>query len=318
MLKIRSCSIKKTGAEIYYSAGKHSIPQTGPSTFRLPRRLFFEGQNRGQSGDISLRIPRRQAELPLQVLKNLPEMISVDGKPDGHLKVIRILQGPEEECPVMDSSPAQNPDMPDRFEKGPDFAQVQTELFGRRQMVILQKTFDAMAVVPLGINGLEHFLITPDQVVGAHFRDKIDRAVSVVAGRYLQQPLFLHKPLEQFGAPRGIEKAHHGRHDAAVLDKMDDRIENGCVIMVKAKNKPALHLQSESLDLLHARQQIPAAVLHLVAFTQTFLVGSFDADKDTVEAGLDHQAHQFFVIGQVDGGLGVEGKGIRAWLPSIE
>ena len=109
---------------------------------------------------------------------------------------------------------------------------------------------------------------------------------------------------------RRVQQAHHRGYDPAFLDEFYQPVEDGGGITVKAHDEPCLDLETGLLDLLHARGQIAVLVLHLAAFGQTFLIGRLDADKDRVEPGADHHAHELLIIGKVDGRFRVKGEGM--------
>ena len=103
-----------------------------------------------------------------------------------------------------------------------------------------------------------------------------------------------------------MQQADHGRHDTALLDELYLPLEDGRLVVVEPDNKSALHLKPGPLDALYVTNEVPVLILGLFALSQARLVRGFNADKDFIEPGLDHQVHQGFVVGQIDGGLGKE------------
>ena len=72
-------------------------------------------------------------------------------------------------------------------------------------------------------------------------------------------------------------------------------------IVVEPDDKTALYLETRTLELLDALHQIASFVLGLAAFSQTVFIGRLDADKYSIEPGLVHKSHQFWVISKING-----------------
>jgi hypothetical protein len=77
-------------------------------------------------------------------------------------------------------------------------------------------------------------------------------------------------------------------------------------IIVKPDDETALYLETCALKLFDTLHQIAAFVLVLAAFGQAVFIGRFDADKHCIETGLYHEAHQFWIIRQVNGSFRAE------------
>jgi hypothetical protein len=93
-----------------------------------------------------------------------------------------------------------------------------------------------------------------------------------------------------------------------LLDEVDLALKDRRRIVVEADDEAALHLQPRPLDAPHIRHEIATAVLALVALRQARLLRRFDPDEDLVEARRHHPRHEGVIVGEVDRGLGVEGK----------
>ena len=93
----------------------------------------------------------------------------------------------------------------------------------------------------------------------------------------------------ELGAGRRLQQADHRRDDPALLDERDLLLEDGGGVAVEAHDKPTLNAEPGTLELLHVRQQIAAAVLALVTLGEAGVVGRLDADKDLGKPRLDHQ-----------------------------
>ena len=118
------------------------------------------------------------------------------------------------------------------------------------------------------------------------------------------------EPVVEPGSVRGIEETNHRGNDPAFLDEVDKSIERALGVVIKAEDKAALNFNAGSLDFFDALNKVAIFVLGFAAFVKVFLTGRFDADEDTVEAGLRHKVHEFLIVGHIDGCLRVEIKWI--------
>src|SRR6516164_1475660 len=87
-----------------------------------------------------------------------------------------------------------------------------------------------------------------------------------------------------------------------LLDETYLPIENVGAVMVEADDHPAPDLEPLGLYdvyLFYYAAVFTAQVLQLTRFTQRFLVGRFNADKDVTDICLVHEAHEFFIICQI-------------------
>ena len=151
------------------------------------------------------------------------------------------------------------------------------------------------------IDSVQDMMITVNKSFPFHLRDKIKTAIGIIAGEssFYQTVLFLQSFVKP-GTTRGIEQADHCRDDTALLDEIDLPSENGGWVIIETDDKTALNFHTEVLYLFYRRHQVAVFILRFVALYQAIFIGSFNTDKDPVETGFYHHAHQFFIISQVD------------------
>lgn len=112
--------------------------------------------------------------------------------------------------------------------------------------------------------------------------------------------MFRCKAFKQAGSRRGLEHAHHGRYNAALLNEIDLALKNRRRITVEAHAEAAHHLQSGAVNFFDILEQIPVFIVRLAAFGEAVRIRRLYADKNGIESGLGHHFHEFGVIGEVD------------------
>ncbi len=173
-------------------------------------------------------------------------------------------------------------------------------------MELAQKCPHPAVIRTGGIDRRHQVPVAIAEIVHVHFRHEIGGAIDVVAAGCAEQAAFAAQALVKPGAGQGVEHSDHRGGDAAVLNELDLAAENRKRIRVEADDESALHLEAGALESFDVRQQIPAAVLPLVALRESRLVRSLDADEHGIESRRHDVAGQRLVIGEVDGRLGIE------------
>ena len=120
------------------------------------------------------------------------------------------------------------------------------------EIVVFKKGLNAFAVVFLGINGIEYFLISIQKLVHIHLGNEIHAAVHIVPGGQLCQAVLLHEFLVENGSSRSIEQSHHGGHDPTVLDQLYHTIKHARLVAVKARDASAYESAEQAFKLLPA------------------------------------------------------------------
>ena len=245
--------------------------------------------------------------------EDLAEMEAVDREGDGEGEEPRPPdQGPEEQLPVLEPLPADDAEPHHGLGHGPDMHEPEAAPRLPRRPVLLQERPYPGIVVLGGIDGAQDPPVPVDQGFGAHLRDKVHREIGIVAGHGRDDPALLLQAAVKLGACRRVQEPHHGGHDAALLDKGDQALEDRGRVLVEPHDEPRLDLEARVLDLLDVRDQVAVPVLELAALGEAFLVRRLDADEHLVEPGPDHERHQLLVVGKVDRHLGIEFEGMLA------
>ena len=187
-------------------------------------------------------------------------------------------------------------------------------ILATRPPVVPQKRFDPRKIGFGRVDALDDLAVTVDQVLITHFRRKIDGEIRVVAGHVFAQTPFLDNSLIKPRAARRIQQTHHSGDNFGFLDKLDLLGEYRRRIIVKPHNEPALHLDAGFLNFLHASHQIAIFVLEFGTFRQARFIGRLDTHEYFIEPGPHHEIHQFFIIGKVYRGFGVESEWMFVYL----
>src|ERR1700730_8326545 len=147
---------------------------------------------------------------------------------------------------------------------------------------------------------MQHPQISFPQGVAAHTEGNDVRSVRRPIGGI--EPILAGKPCIEWrlGGSRG--DANRGMDHMGLLDESYLRIENVQAVMVETDDHTTPDLDPVGLDGVHLfyyAALLTAQVLQLTRFTQRFLVGRFNADKDVTDICLVHEAHEFFIVCQI-------------------
>src|SRR3984893_8928328 len=91
-----------------------------------------------------------------------------------------------------------------------------------------------------------------------------------------------------------------------LLDESYLPFENVQAVMVETDDHSTPDLDPVGLDGVHLFYQaalLTAQVLQLARFTQRFLVGRFNADKDRTDICVVHEPQEFFIVCQIERSL---------------
>ena len=113
---------------------------------------------------------------------------------------------------------------------------------------------------------------------------------------------------KELGARHGLQQTNHGDGNRALLNELDEAIENVVAVRIEAENEPAHHFDPVALDGRHAVEQIAAGVLMLLGGGQARLIRRLDAEKHGSETRLAHGFQQAGIVSEVDRGFGDEAK----------
>src|SRR5262245_27430960 len=147
---------------------------------------------------------------------------------------------------------------------------------------------------------MQHPQISFPQGVAAHAERNDVRSMRRPIGGI--EPVLAGKPLIKWRLGDRGEHADRGMDHTGLLDETDLPIENVGAIMVETDDHPAPDLEPLGLYGVHFfyyAALLAAQVLRLTRFTQRFLVGRFNADKDVSDICVVHKAHEFFIICQI-------------------
>ncbi len=236
-------------------------------------------------------------------------MIAVNLADYGDLEKVGFAkESPAKKLPVIESASVEDSQLPGGSEQGDNIAEARGGASGG--FVISYQGLDGSVVVTRGIYSVYDFFIACDEKVGVHFGGEIYREIGVVTEGVEEEPALGVEALVESGAAWGVEEADHGDGYAGGLDEGDEAFENGGAVAVEAEDKARVNLHSGVLDFFNAGDEVAAEVLRLAALGEAFFVGRLYADEDGVEAGGDHQGHQLFVVGKIDGDLGGKREGV--------
>src|SRR5512135_2390376 len=146
-------------------------------------------------------------------------------------------------------------------------------------MILAQESPDALIVNRWRVDMVQDRSVALTQRVEVHDRNNISRAIDVVAGDFIEQPMLARQTLIKFSAGRRLQQADHRRDNAAALNEIDLALEDRRRIVIKTDNKAALHVKAGALDALHISDQIALHILLLAAFGQAGIVRGLDADE---------------------------------------
>ena len=144
----------------------------------------------------------------------------------------------------------------------------------------------------VAVAGLQELAVQP----GLEVKDRL----GVVAGAVGFKPAFLLEPVVKLGLWQGAKQTHHRGHHPRALDEVELLLEDIRSVAVEADDEAAHHFQARALEGLDGLDKVAALVLHLVTFLEAFGGGRFDAHKDLLESGLDHQLTKLRVVREVD------------------
>src|SRR5579872_2247949 len=105
----------------------------------------------------------------------------------------------------------------------------------------------------------------------------------------------------------GAEDADDCLADAGLLDEVKLFVENPIVVVIESDDESR---PDDQAGVAYAPQlvlyRIAAEVLHLSCFAKRGRSWRFYPDEDLTEVRLDHEFHQFRLIGQINAGFGRE------------
>src|SRR3984893_6169566 len=154
------------------------------------------------------------------------------------------------------------------------------------------------------IKCMQHPQISFPQSVAAHAEGNDVRSVRRPIGGF--EPILAGKPCIEWCLGDRGKHADRGMDHTGLLDETDLPIENVQAVMVETDDHTTPDLEPVGLDGVHLFYQaalLTAQVLQLTRFTQRFLVGGFNADKDVTDICIVHEAHEFFIVCQIERSL---------------
>lgn len=244
--------------------------------------------------------------------------MSGDREADGDGEELAFAQAdPGEEFPILVAFTSDDAEADVGAEEGPELDGGEWAAY-EGGAVFAEEGLQAGVVVLGGVEVFKELAVAFDEVLDVHARDDVGGAVHVVAGGFTEEAAFAFHAGVEGGAGRGLEDADHGHDDAAFLDEIDLPLEDARGVGVEADDEAALNLEAVLLDGFDAGYEVAATVLDFVALGEAFLGGGFEADEDGVEAGLVQHVHEGGIVGEVDGGFGVEGEAFFAAPPGDE
>src|ERR1700730_2585956 len=134
---------------------------------------------------------------------------------------------------------------------------------------------------------MQHPQISFPQGVAAHTEGNDVRSVRRPIGGI--EPILAGKPVIEWCLGDRGKHADRGMDHTGLLDEPDLPIENVQGVMIETDDHTTPDLEPVGLDGVHLFYQaalLTAQVLHLARFTQRFLVGRFNADKDVTDICL--------------------------------
>src|ERR1700736_2825785 len=151
---------------------------------------------------------------------------------------------------------------------------------------------------------MQHPQISFPQSVAAHTEGNDVRSVRRPIGGI--EPILAGKPCIEWCLGDRGEHADRGMDHMGLLDESYLPIENVQAVMVETDDHTTPDLEPVGLDGVHLFYNaalLTAQVLQLTRFTQRFLVGRFNADKDVTDICLVHEAHEFFIVCHIERSL---------------